>query len=61
MMITIRTSTFGRSIPVVQALSSQYEMRASNCEQSVKIGGEGYFNVTKMIGRGPPKKMNGLP
>ena len=28
-------------------------MRASNCEQSVKIGGEGYFDVTNAIGRGP--------
>ena len=33
-------------------LSSGYGMRASNCEQSVKIGGEGYFDVTNAIGRG---------
>ena len=45
---------------LVQALSSQYEMRASNCEQSVKIGGEAYFDVTNAIGRGPPQKMTGL-
>ena len=37
---------------LVQALSSEYGMRASNCEQSVKIGGEGYFDVTNAIGRG---------
>ena len=36
---------------LVQALSSGYRMRASNCEQSVKIGGKGYFDVTNAIGR----------
>ena len=35
----------------MQALSSGYGVRASNCEQSVTIGGEGYFDVTNAIGR----------
>ena len=30
-------------------------MRASNFEQSVEIGGEGYFDVTNKIGERPPK------
>ena len=40
---------------IVQTLSSRYGMRASNCEQSMKISGEGYFDVKNVIGRGPQK------
>ena len=39
-------------IDIVQALSSGYGMRASNCEQNMKFGEEGYFDVTNAIGRG---------
>ena len=35
-------------------------MRASNLEQSVEIGGEGYFDVTNKIGARPSKKITGF-
>ena len=47
---------FPHFLLIVQALSSKYEMRASHFEQSVEIGGEGYFYVPNMIGWGPQKK-----
>ena len=47
--------TRGVNTLIVQAVSSKYEMRASLFEQSVEIGGEGYFYVPNMIGRRPQK------